>query len=71
MIDGWKYYNHAMIPTTAPHEIPDLTPIKSGSIWNRLREGMPLLARWTSDFDCGYETEWWYCIKDSPFDIRK
>lgn len=71
MVDGWKYYNHAMIPTTAPHEIPDLTPIKSGSIWDGLREGMPLLARWTSDFDCGYETGWWYCIKDTPFDISK
>lgn len=32
--------------------------------------GRPLLARWTSDFDCGYETEWWYCIKDTPFDIN-
>lgn len=21
------------------------------------------------DFDCGYETPWWYCIKDEPFDI--
>lgn len=28
-----------------------------------------VLARWTTDFDCGYETEWWYCIKDTPFDI--
>lgn len=33
--------------------------------------GRPLLARWTSDFDCGYETEWWYCIKDTPYDISK
>lgn len=21
------------------------------------------------DFDCGYETNWWYVIKDTPFDI--
>lgn len=33
--------------------------------------GTPLLARWTTDFDCGYETEWWYCIKDTPLDILK
>lgn len=32
-IDGWKYYNHAAIPTTAPHEIPDISPITDGSIW--------------------------------------
>lgn len=31
--------------------------------------GTPLLARWTTDWDCGYETGWWYTIIDSPFDI--
>ena len=29
----WKYYNHAAIPTTAPHEEVDLSPINNGSIW--------------------------------------
>lgn len=28
-------------------------------------------ARWTSDFDCGYKTEFWYCIKDDIFDIQE
>lgn len=32
--------------------------------------GTPLLARWTTEFDCGYETNWWYVIKDTPFDIN-
>lgn len=59
-----------MIPTTAPHETPDMTPIQNGGIWNR-GGGTPYFARWTTDFDCGYETEWWYCIKDTPFDISK
>ena len=27
------------------------------------------MARWTSDFDCGFETNWWYCLKDTPFDV--
>lgn len=31
--------------------------------------GYPVLARWTTDFDCGYETSWWHCIKDTPFNI--
>lgn len=31
--------------------------------------GIALLARWTSDWDCGHETEFWYVIKDEPFDI--
>lgn len=29
----WKYYNHAVIPKTAPHEEPDLEPINNGTIW--------------------------------------
>lgn len=68
-IDGWKYYNHAAIPTTAPHEIPDILPITCGSIWKM--GGTPLLARWTTEFDCGYETNWWYVIKDDSFDISQ
>lgn len=64
---GWKYYNHAAIPTTPLHEDPDLTPINDGAIWSI--EGGPLLARWTTDFDCGHETNWWYVIKDTPFDL--
>lgn len=28
------------------------------------------MARWTTEFDCGYETNWWYVIKDTPFDIN-
>lgn len=32
-IDGWKYYNHAAVPITAPHETPNIAPIEDGSIW--------------------------------------
>lgn len=28
----WKYYNHALLPTTAPHEKVDEFIIKSGKI---------------------------------------
>lgn len=28
------------------------------------------MARWTTEFDCGFETNWWYVIKDTPFDIN-
>ena len=64
---GWKYYNHAAIPTTAPHENVDATPVTNGDIWKESEK--PLLARWTSDYDYGCETNWWYVVKDSPFDI--
>lgn len=66
-IEGWKFYNHAAVPICAPHENPNLKPLEDGSIW-RLGKGI-LFARWTENFDCGYETKFWYVIKDKPFDI--
>lgn len=68
IIEGWKYYNHAAIPTTAPHEIPDTHPVENGKVW-KIDGGRPLLARWTSDYDCGCETNWWYVVKDDSFEL--
>ena len=64
----WKYYNHALIPTSAPHEEVDMTDIENGTAWKKYPSA--LFARWTSDFDCGVETVWWYVIKDTPFDVN-
>ena len=69
-IEGWKYYNHAAIPTTAPHEPVNIKPINNGSIW-QIGGGTPLLARWTTDWDCGFETNWWYCIRDGKFSLEE
>ena len=66
-IEGWMYYNHAAIPTGAPHEVPNLAPIQNGDIWKL--DGAPLLARWTDTFDCKEETNWWYVLADAPLDI--
>lgn len=62
---GWRYYNHALIPTCAPHEMPDISALDDKSLW---RNGRPLFARWTTDFDCEAQASWWYCICDKPFD---
>lgn len=40
-IDNWTYYNHAVIPVTAPHKTPQMSPIKDGSIW-KIRGGRGL-----------------------------
>lgn len=64
---NWKYYNHAMIPTTAPHEEVDTQCMKDRSIWKENKNAF--FARWTSDFDCGHETNWWYVIKEAPFEV--
>lgn len=69
-IEDWEYYNHAMIPKTAPHEEPDVTYIQNGLFW-KMKEPKPLLARWTTDFDCENETNWWYVIKDTPFEMSE
>ena len=63
---GWRYYNHALIPTCAPHEVPNIAELDQQELW---KEGRPLLARWTTDFDRDSETDWWYCICDRPFDL--
>ena len=68
-IGGWKYYNHIATPVTPPHKNPDISAISDGKIWRAQEGGVPLLARWTTAFDCGHESNWWYVIKDTPFDI--
>ncbi len=69
-IDGWMYYNHAIIPTSAPHKPVNMLPLEDGSIWKVKSGGhTPLLVRWHSDWDCGDATNWWYVIKDTPFEI--
>ncbi len=64
----WRYYNRAMLPDCAPHDDVDITAVKSGELWKN-KAGRPLFARWTTNWDCGYETNWWYTVLDAPFDI--
>lgn len=69
-IEGWQYYNHAAIPTKEPKRSVNIKPIENGSIWT-IDGNKPLFVRYTSDFDCGYETEWWHIIKDSKYEPEK
>ncbi len=62
----WIYYNYAMLPNVPPHGDVDATAVTDGSVW---RGNKAVLARWITDFDCGYETDWWYVIKDSEYEI--
>ena len=67
---NWKYYNHALLPTTPPHVKVDENVLNSKLFWKSWN-GLPILARWTSDWDCGCKTNWWYVIKDTRFDLDK
>lgn len=64
--DEWKVYNYGMITTKMPHENKNVEKISHTNKW---KSSKTLFARWTSNFDCGFETEWWYCLKDDKFDI--
>lgn len=66
----WVYYNHAMIPTVAPHKTVDESPLRNKGFWQSANgDGFPLFARWTSDYDCKEPTGWWFMVKDKPFDF--
>ena len=64
-ITDWKIYNHALIPTTPPHIEPNIQQLASIS----LVKNKIFFARWAKEWDCGYPTEWWYCIKDTKLDL--
>lgn len=68
--NNWYYNNHAIFQAVGPHLVPDLSMIKDKSIW-KIGNGTPILARWVTDFDCGYETDFWACILDKPFQVQE
>lgn len=68
MIDGWRYYNHALMPVVPPHLTPNINALYINNLWKNIDKRV-LLIRYTTDFDCEPQTNWWYVIKDEPFDI--
>lgn len=66
-IKGWQNYNHTVIPKCYPHEDVDISPISNGMIFKM--SPSTLFARYTTDFDCGYETDFWACILDKPLNL--
>ena len=46
-----------------PHEKVDIKKIN----WSDYPGAW--MARWTTDFDCNQETQFWYIIKDTPFSL--
>ena len=56
MNNKWEYYNHALVPTTAPHVEPDISWVKNKKTWKKFSDGRyPLFVRWITDFDCAQE----------------
>ena len=68
--EDWKYQNHTLFPNVFPHEEANLDLLHKGKLWNQSWPGIPLMARWTSNFDCDQKTNWWFWICDKPFQIQ-
>ena len=34
-IKGWRYYNHALIPSVAPHVNPDVSIFENLDVWKK------------------------------------
>lgn len=64
---GWIKYNGMFIPKGNPkkYSIDTKDICENG---NLVKRG-GVLARWTTNFDCNHDTEWWYIIKDKPFEM--
>ena len=63
----WRKYNGALIPEYPPHvEIS----VDSTEVLKNINKQRAFFARWTTDFDCSEETEFWYVIQDVPLEMN-
>ncbi len=65
MIEVWRMSNYMVSPHKGPNQVVKTDDIVSGEIWHKYPRALGV--RWTSDWDCSEHTQWWYCIKDTPF----
>ena len=63
-MSNWKKYNGALVPNLPPH-----IKIDSSGIEQKLKQYGAYFARWTSNFDCGYSTAFWYVICDKFIEL--
>lgn len=65
----WELLNHALVAKGNPKEFRNINEDDARVILKK--EKRALFARWTSEFDERNESDWWYVLKDSPFDISE
>ena len=59
-MSNWHTYQGAVLWAKSPLATPPTLQEAKAA----LHAHHAFLARWTSDFDCGHPTQWWYCICD-------
>lgn len=69
MKNSWLYSSRHLIVNGGPHKSPDLDYIRTGRAW--LDYPQAVCATWCSDFDKIRDGNYWFVIKDSPFDTSK
>lgn len=65
---GWRIYQNSLLRLPPPYK--DLIAGRT-DVYVLLKQYKAYFARWISDFDCGFPTEWWYCIKDEIVSLEK
>lgn len=65
---NWSYYNHALVSWDDPSLSQDASELKSREIWNKYPKAF--FARWITDWDTKESNDFYYVIKDIPFDIN-
>jgi len=63
-MNKWRKYNGALVPDMPPHVEVDAIGIE-----NKIKKENVFFARWTTDFDCKMETEFWHVICDEKLDM--
>ena len=64
---NWKKYNGTLIPNNPPHFKVEES---EKEIMELIKRTNSYFARWCSDFDCNYITDFWYVINDTPLKIE-
>lgn len=64
MLSTWRKYQNILEPDGPPHIAVD-----ASEVVNAIKHSNAILARWVSNFDCKEETDFWYVIKDTSFNL--
>ena len=64
----WALYHQVLIPEVPPHRTVNISVEEARSLQ---RDSRAYFVRWTSNWDCGRETEFWYVIKDGSSSLEE
>lgn len=65
---NWKTYKSMLMPDSDPREKILLTAECRRALFSAHKSA--ILLRYTTDFDTASDSKWYYCIKDSAFDME-